>query len=299
MNILITGSNGFVGQRLAEKLRQNGHTVNGFDRETGEDITSKTDCEKAGQGNDAIYHLAAVLDEENKALEEVNIRGTENILEAAAKARCKQFIFLSTVGVHGNYNGIIDEQSPITPATRYEKSKAEAEKIVHEFQEMVPTTIIRSALVFGPNLYWEKIIKLVLKGFPIIGGGKQIWQTIYIDDLVDALAFVLGKEDCIHETFLVAEQEKHTLADLYRQIQESKGICLKTKEMPAWQASLIATAYKIAGKKSIVNKAHIERLVRQRDYNTAKLNALGWQAKTTMEEAVEKTAQALEKGNKT
>jgi len=294
MNILVTGSSGFIGQKLVKKITALGHEVKGFDKETGGDITNKTQCEKACQGMDAVYHLAAVLDEKSKILEQVNINGTENILEAAAKARCSQFIYLSTVGIHGNYEGIIDEQSPIMPATRYEKSKAEAEKTVNEFREMIPTTIIRSALVFGPNQYWKKIITMVKKGFPIIGGGKQVWQTIYADDLADALAFVLGKEECIDETFVVAEQEKHTLHELYKEIQAATGTTNEIKTMSKCKATILATLLSFSGKKSIISKEHIQRLTRQRDYNTAKINALGWKAKTKMKQAAEKTVKSLQ-----
>lgn len=292
MNILITGSTGFVGKKLVKQLKKQGHTVKEFDTSLGQDITNKKQCEQACQKTDAVYHLAAILDEQNKLLEEVNVKGTENILEAAAKARCKQFIFLSTVGIHGNYDGTIDEKTPIMPATKYEKSKAKAEKLVHEFQEMVPATIIRAALVLGPNKYWEKIIKMVKKGFPIIQGGKQVWQTIYIDDLADALVFVLGKEECINETFVIAEQEKHTLLELYKTIQETFGMKAEIKTMPLYKAMALATILKILGKKSIISKEHIQRLVRQREYNTSKIESLGWRPKTTMKEAVKKTLAA-------
>jgi len=293
MKVVVTGSSGFVGKRLVKALRAEGHLVKEFDISQGNDLLSQEQCRQACKGIEAVYHLAAVLDEESQNLFEVNVRGTENILEAAAKERCTQFIFLSTVGVYGNFKGIVDEKTETKPSTKYEKSKAEAEKIVLDFQEMLPSTIVRAALVLGPNTFWEKIVKLVEKEFPLIGGGKQPWQIIYIDDLVSALVFVLGKEKCLGTTLVVAEKEKHSLKELYEEMQKALGMEPEAKAVSIWKAKLLAGFYKLKGKKSILSSAHIERLVRQRVYNTGKINKLGWQAKTGMKEAVQKTVKAL------
>lgn len=290
MRVLATGSRGFVGKRLVRALEQKGHAVKEFDIELGNDLLDEAQCMQACNGIDAVFHLAAVLDEKSARLEKVNVEGTEKILEAAAKQRCQQFIFLSTVGVNAGVKGRIGEKSPFAPRTPYEKSKAKAEKIVLESQEMLPITIVRSALVLGPNDYWKGIVKLVKKGFPLIGGGKQEWQAIYIDDLVSALVFVLGKKECIGETFIVAEQGRPTLRQIYEEIQKQLGIKRKIKTMPVWLAKLGAL---LKGNKGIVSCEHIDRLARKRSYDTAKISALGWKAKTTMEEAVKKTVAEL------
>jgi nucleoside-diphosphate-sugar epimerase len=290
MRVLVTGSRGFVGKRLARALEQKGHAVKEFDLALGNDLLDPAQCMQACNGIDAVFHLAAVLDEKSPLLEKVNILGTENMLDAAAKQKCEQFIFLSTAGVNAGCKGIIDEKSPFMPKTPYEKSKAKAERLAIDSQEMLPITIIRSALVLGPNEYWKGIVKLVKKGFPLIGGGKQEWQTIYIDDLVSALLFVLGKKECLGETFIVSEQGRPTLRKIYAEIQKQLGIKAKIKTMPAWAAKLFAL---LRGNKGLASIEHINRLTRKRSYSTAKISALGWKAKTGTEEAVEKTAREL------
>jgi len=292
MNILVTGSNGFVGKKLVQALEKKGHSVKEFDTAQGNDLLDKTQCMQACKGINVIFHLAAILDEKSSLLEKVNVNGTENILEAAAKARCSRFIFLSTVGVNAEVKGIISEKSLIKPITPYEKSKAKAEKLVIEFQEMIPSTIVRSALVFGPNKYWQNIIKLAGKGFPVIGGGKQIWQTIYVDDLISALVFVLEKKECIGETFIVAEQDKPTLRQLYVEIRKGLNTSEKIKTMPKFVAKIVAV---LKGNKGVLTTQHIDRLTRTREYNTSKINSLGWKAKIEIKEAVNKTLMELEK----
>ncbi len=290
MKILVTGSNGFVGKRLVLALEKKGHSVKGFDTAQGNDLLDKRQCRQECKGIEAVFHLAAVLDEKSQMLEKVNVEGTENILEAASKQRCARFIFLSTVGVNAGVKGIVNEESQLKPITPYEKSKARAEKLVLDFQEMISITIIRSALVLGPNKYWQSIIKLAGKDFPIIGGGKQVWQTIFVDDLINALVFVLGKKECIGETFVVAEQGKPTLRQLYSEIRKQLETGGKIKTMPKLVAKIVAV---LKGNKGILTTQHIDRLARERNYNTEKINALGWKAKVGMEEAVNRTVEGL------
>lgn len=297
MNILVTGSRGFVGQKLVKELNAKGYKVSEFDLALGQDILSKEQCVNACKEIDFVFHLAAVLDEKSELLYKVNVNGTENILEACSKAKCKQFIYLSTVGVNAGVKGIVNEESSFKPVTQYEKSKAEAEKLVLEFQEMIPITIIRSALVIGPNKYWKQILKYIGKDKPLVGKGKQVWQTIYIDDLVSALTFVLEKKECMGETFIVAEKEKHSLLELFTEARKDLGLNEKSKHVPVWLANLKAKTDSLRGKKSIAIKEHIERLARERNYNTEKIESLGWKAKVGMKEAVYKTLKELEKIN--
>lgn len=278
MNILVTGSSGFVGRRLVNALHRKGHNVMCFDTGNGKDITKNEDIVAAMHGIEVVYHLAAVLDEKNAAdLEEVNVQGTKNVLEAASKAKIEQFVFLSTVGVMGDIKGKVDETAAYKPKTPYEKSKAEAEKLVLSYQEALPVTIVRAALAYGNNKYWQGIVKLVRKGFPIIGSGKNKWQIIYVDDLVDVLVFLLGKEDALVETFIVAGESAPTLKQLYGEIAKQLGIKNnKVKTIPKFIAKIIAWFSK---KNKLLTSEHIDRLVRNREYNTGKIKKLGWKAK--------------------
>lgn len=302
MRILVTGSAGFIGARLVDALRARGHYAIGFSAEQGKDVLNFEALNTAVKGMDVVYHLAAVLDElKREEMRKVNVKGTENALQAAAKNDVKQFIYLSSVGVYGNFKGKADERSEIKPDTAYEKTKAEAEKLVWDYQEMVPVTIIRSALVMGANEYWKGIIKMIKKGSPIIGSAEQKWQTIYVDDLVDALVFVLGKEETFGEIYNVAEKDEPSLKEIYFEIKKNLGMEMKFKNVPAFLGMLLAYAMsfkaKISGKKSIMLPAHVKRLLKQRFYSTEKIQKLGFSPKYDMKKAVEKTVNELKEKN--
>ncbi|MBU1939775.1 MAG: NAD(P)-dependent oxidoreductase [Candidatus Diapherotrites archaeon] len=300
MKVVVTGSEGFVGKELANALIRRSHQVERFDVKLGHNILDKGAVEKAVTGADAVYHLAAQLDEGAKDLFEVNVQGTKNVLEACEKARVKQLIYLSTVGVMGKlkHGQCADENTPINPETNYEKSKADAEKAAQEYLESIPLTIVRAAFVIGPSGFWTGIIKQAKHNFPLVGEGKNKWQVIYYRDLADALVFLLGKEDAMGEIFIIAEDKGVTLRELYIALRKELGVTEGLKTISPLMAKAVSWIYftgaTITHKKTVVMPAHIDRLERERCYSTKKINALGWHAKTSTMQAVAETVKALE-----
>ncbi len=288
MKVLVTGGDGFIGTRLVALLRKRGHFVREFKGE----ITDKANVEKQMEGAEAVCHLAALIDESlpRERMFAVNVQGTKNTLEAAAKARVQRFIYVSTVGVHGEIKGKIDETAPFNPETKYEQSKAEAEKVVHGYLEVLPITIVRPALVLGANDYWKKIIDQVAKGFPLVGEGKNKWQIVYVDDLAEALAGLLGREDAIGETYIVAEEKPSTLREIYEEINQRLGMKEPVKTMAKGTAKLLSYGFllqgMVTGKKSILLPAHVDRVVRNREYSIDKIKALGWKPRYDAKAAV-------------
>ncbi|MBI2598494.1 MAG: NAD-dependent epimerase/dehydratase family protein [Candidatus Diapherotrites archaeon] len=297
MKILVTGSDGFIGKLLALELSKAGHQIIEFDSKKGNNILNTEEVKKAVMGIDAVYHLAASLREDDPNLFETNVQGTKNLLEAAETQRLHRFTYLSTAGVMGEIKGIGNEQSSQNPQTPYEKSKAEAEELVLSYQEILPITIVRSAIVMGPNNEWKEIIKMVKKNFPLIGSGKNFWQTVYAKDLVDALVFLLDKKKAVGETFIVAEEKPKTLKELVQLIRKELEMKQEMKTIPNWLGVVFAYALltysKITGKKTIITPAHVQRLLRNRHYSIEKIKKLGWRPKYSTEEAVKETIAEL------
>lgn len=301
MRILITGSTGMIGARLVKKLGKK-HAIVEASRTKGVDISNFDSVKKLMKKVDVVIHAAAELDETKgeKEIWKTNVEGTQHLLDAAEDNDVQQFIFLSTVGVYGETLERLNETSPTNPITAYEKSKAEAEKRVWDRQEVFPVTIIRPALVMGPNSYWAGIFKTVQKGFPLIGKGNNAWQMVHVDELVGLIEKTIGNEDAYNAVFLAAENETHTLREVVDAIAEILGKKHPgsiPKAMGMGIAHLFGIYGKISGKKTLLIPAHVKRLFKHRAYDTLAARKLGWKPTMSTREALEKTFQELnEKG---
>ncbi len=300
MKILITGSTGMIGSRLVEKLKTK-HTIVEFSRRKGMDITKLEDVEKAIHGIDIVIHAAAELEETKGEAEmfRTNVEGTRNLLTAAEEEGVEQFIHLSTVGIYGDTQGKIREDSETDPHTAYERSKKEAETLVWNMQEVFPVTIVRPAIVVGPNKYWASIFKTIKKGFPLIGKGTNAWQMIQVDDLVDFIAMCVGNDDTYNEAYLVAEQEAHTL----REIVDMMADILKVKRPGSIPIVLgMAVSYffgiqgKLLGKKPLLTPPHVKRMLKHREYDISKALKTKWKPKHSTRQALEDTYTQLVQG---
>ena len=275
MKIAITGAKGMIGRALVKKLSAKGNKVIECDRENC-DVLDPGQLRKAFNGAEVVVHLAAALEEGADDIHEVNVKGTENSLETSAENKVRQFIFLSTVGVYGNSPGMKDENSPLNPQTEYEKSKAEAEKKVLSYQEVFHVTILRPALVVGDNKYWRGIIKTISKGFPLIGSGKNSFQLLCLQDLVEAIRFCIDREECYGETFIVAEKEASTLGGIVDHIRKELGMKGATPKVPRFMGNALVAANSLLEFNPLLKKSYVERLAHERLYSTKKLEALGW-----------------------
>jgi len=141
--VLMTGASGFVGSHLAPALVQATWTVRravrspeGLDDEVVIDtIGPETDWQAALEGVDAVVHLAARVHHKHEEhavqlYRNVNIAGTLHLARSAGMAGVRQFIFVSTVLVHGRSNdgrAPFSEEDVLTPRGLYGISKAAAE----------------------------------------------------------------------------------------------------------------------------------------------------------------------------
>ena len=287
MKVAVTGSNGLIGKILVQKLRGKKFEVAECSRQNC-DVLNPKQVEGALKGAKIVVHCAAQLEEEAHDIFDINVKGTENVLEAAAKNNAEQFIFLSSVGVYGPVPGLKDEKTESRAETNYEKSKLEAEKKVLSFQEVFHTTIMRPAIVVGRNRYWKKIIATIRKGFPLPGSGKNKWQMVCAEDVAEAIIFCIAKEECFGETFIVAENEESlmTLEELVNFARKELGLKGGTGKIPLWIAKIMAFLNSFIKIIPLLTPSYLARMQRERAYSTKKLEALGWKAKRSGKECL-------------
>src|SRR4051794_10843247 len=144
--IVVSGGAGVMGRRLIDGLGERGETVRALDRPGTElkdvdlrhvDVSDARTLEGVFDGADTVYHLAAVLIARDPAVfERVNTQGTRNMVEGAAAAGVKHFIFISSASVVYPYT------------TAYSLSKREGERLVRE-QNRMQWTIVRPTLAYN------------------------------------------------------------------------------------------------------------------------------------------------------
>jgi len=162
MNILITGSCGFIGSRLAAKLVEKNHVVTGLMHEQKIDNSSikminadLTDQNLSipDEKYDVVFHLAAVtpMEKNKKKIKKVNYDGTVNLFNQI-KNKTKFFVYVSGLGVFGDVgNQIINEKTPLKPHTDYSKIRLEAQHYLESNckKNSIPFTVVYLGEVYG------------------------------------------------------------------------------------------------------------------------------------------------------
>ena len=205
MNILITGSEGFLGLRLCAMLEeQTEHTIFRYDIQLGNDVFNGEQLDKALSGADACIHLAAISDlyiaeKYPKLTQDLNIEATRLVLEGCNR-HGDRLLFASTVCAYGN-NGYeqCDENSPLAPTEVYAKSKAAAEGLLAN--ELHKHCILRLATFYGPNMRTSLATSVFLDALMsdetlyVHGNGQQTRCYIHVDDVAQGIITILESEE--------------------------------------------------------------------------------------------------------
>jgi UDP-N-acetylglucosamine 4-epimerase len=214
---LVTGGAGFIGSNLCEAIIEKGYNVRCFDKSANResdniahlkinpafefitgDIRDYETCSYACRGVDFILHHAAYgspgVADTPLLYEEVNIKGTLNMMEAAKQAGAKKFVYMSSASVYGADAGLPKkEEKTGNLLSMYALTKRINEQYGQIYADLygLETYGLRCFNVFGrrqSDLMIPKFIKLLLNGeSPVISGdGSQTRDYIYIDDVICA-----------------------------------------------------------------------------------------------------------------
>lgn len=247
-SIVITGSSGFVGRKLALTLINQGFKVIGIDTHRNNDLDCKQlELDLAEDDfflelpeNAILIHLAALstdsaCSEDPIAAIDANIRATIRVLENARKAKAAHFIFASSEWVYPESNSIIDQKESDSLVLEnlnslYAMTKLFGESLVRVNSNMNYTTL-RFGIVYGPRLSpgsaVESIaLKVYLNEEISVGSESTSRRFIYIDDLVNGIISTLKSDsrNISRKTFNLAGPE---LVSLDRIVQTANSVLNK------------------------------------------------------------------------
>lgn len=277
MKIVLTGSTGFLGTRIADQIdRQSDLSLTRIVRRTLssaggsqiliDSLDASTDWSAALKSQRVVIHTAArahiMKDEVSDPLAEyrkVNVEGTLNLARQAAAEGVRRFVFISSIKVNGEQTPInrpiVVEDGP-KPEDAYGMSKMEAEQGLRELASKtgMEIVIIRSPLVYGPSVKgnFASMIKLVAKGLPLpLGAVHNKRSLVALDNLVDLIITCIDHPGAANQTFLVSDGEDLSTTQLLQGVAEAMG---KPSRLIPVPASLLQLGATLLGKKSVAQR---------------------------------------------
>lgn len=315
--ILVTGATGFTGGKLARRLAAQGENVralvrdeakarslaaDGIDVRVGQ-LTSLEDVIAAARGCEQIHHIAAVFrtaGHPDSYYREVNVGGTQNVLEAARRLDCERVIHCSTGGVHGHIaNPPADETYPFGPGDVYQRTKLEAElAVMAAARNGQPVVVVRPAPIYGEgDLRFLKLYRAIARGvFVMIGSGKPKLHIVHIDDLVDGILLCSTSQAALGEVFIFAGPQAPTLNELVGHIAAALGVAPPRWRIPVWPVLAAgALCEGICVPLRVDPPLHRRRVhffTHHREFDCSKAaRLLGYSPKVTPAEGIARTAQ--------
>ena len=249
MKVLVTGGAGFVGSHVLDRLQTHGHEPRNLDLVASPyhcngnavetvvgDLRDESAVRDAIRGCDAVLHLAAVADvnhvvEDPVRAEDVNVRGTRILLDAARAKGIDRFVYASTVWVYGNSldDGAVAEDTPLTlPTHLYTATKLAGEMYTRSYGELygVPHTILRFGIPYGPRARAAAVLAAFVararegKPLTIAGDGAQTRQFVYVEDLANGIVAALAPQ-AVNRTYNLVRDEAvsiRQIADIVRDL---------------------------------------------------------------------------------
>lgn len=251
MKIFLTGSTGFVGEKILQDLLRNNYQIRCLIRQGSEhkiaayrdkgidivygDITDAHSLEGKLKGCDAAINLVGIIREfphKGITFEKLHYEGTSNIVRAARSQGVGRLIQMSSLGArpHGK--------------TQYQQTKFRAEESVRG--SGLDYTIFRPSVIFGPDDKFVNLFANMLKTIqfvPVVGNGRYKIQPVALENVSTGFVKSIGQKNAIGKTFEVGGPEKLDFNTIIDNIGEV--LCLPPYKIhiPAFIMSLMAELF--------------------------------------------------------
>ncbi len=227
---LVTGGLGYIGSYAVRDILERGWRVRILDNRYRSDPAVEAELagldgveivegdiryahtvERAVQGAEAVVHLAAVCI--NKSIADptesldVNLMGTQNVVDAAARAGVRRFVYASSASVYGNSDALpMREDAPLDPITPYCVAKLAGEQMLSFYARRTNMSWIalRFFNVYGPgqpvDAYYTSVVVTFLRRLaageaPVIDGrGEQTMDFVHVEDVAHAVGLALDSD---------------------------------------------------------------------------------------------------------
>jgi nucleoside-diphosphate-sugar epimerase len=261
--IAVTGASGYIGRATLHWLAREGLVV-GVGRaapafrlspSASWRATGATAPQPAAfKGCDIVIHLAgrahttvATTDGQD-LFDLVNRRLALDTAVAARAAGVRRFVFVSTIGVHGNWSAeLVRANSPLRLETPYVRSKWAAEQELARLCGDAGMTlcIVRPPMVYGPGCpgNFQRLLRLVASGLPLpFGSMRSVRSFVHVENLASFLAASATRPLPAHSVFVIGDGSDWSTVQLVRAMAEALGKRSRAFPFPLGLLRLAASA---------------------------------------------------------
>jgi UDP-glucuronate 4-epimerase len=269
---LVTGGAGFIGSHLVDSLLADGWRVTVFDSfDPFYDPAIKEANVRAHRANsrfalvhgdlrdadavhalgatpfDVIVHLAARAGvrpsiEDPVGYQDVNVTGTQLLLELGRRTGIQQFVFASSSSVYGVNPRVPwrEEDHVLEPISPYASTKVSGELLGHVYSHLYGMRFLalRFFTVYGPrqrpDLAIHKFAKLMLAGkpVPVFGDGSTRRDYTYVDDVIRGVRAAMEYTGSRYEVINLGNTRTVTLSEMIAGLEHSLGVTAKIERHP-------------------------------------------------------------------
>jgi UDP-glucose 4-epimerase len=309
--VLVTGSDGFIGSHLVERLVAEGASVRAFciynsrgsagwldevpeatraalDIRLG-DIRDDRIVEAAVAGVEVVFHLAALIAipysyVAAQSFVDTNVGGTLNVLEAAVRSRVRRVIHTSTSEVYGTPESLpIRETHPLHAQSPYAATKVAADQLALAFHRSfeLPVVVLRPFNTYGPRQSERAVLPTMLR--QLLAGRREVQlgrldtrrDLTYVADTVDGFVRAATAEGIDGRTIQLGTGRSESIGELFEIAKRLTGV----------EASVVRSEDRVRPDAS-------EVMALQSDPTLAR-ELLGWSASTDLETGIAATIEWL------
>ena len=316
MKVFVTGATSLIGGAVVARLVDRGDDVTVFQRRPSGlnvvehlgDITDRSAVVAALAGSDAVVHVAArvAMTGPWEAFEQINVVGTQNVLDAAREVGVSRFVQVSSPSVAHTGEPLVAASAGIADPARarghYARSKAQAEMLaLGASSDAMPVVAIRPHLIWGPGdtQLVGQIVDRARKGrLAIVGSGAALIDSIYIDNAADALVAALDRAPLLGgRAFVVTNGQPRPVRELVSRIVPAAGLTPPRRKVPfqvARTGGLIAErlwAVRGADSEPPMTSFLAEQLATAHWFDQRETRrALNWEPKVSLDEGFDRLA---------
>jgi UDP-glucuronate 4-epimerase len=271
MNVLVTGAAGFIGSHLVDSLLADGVAVTALDNFDGfydraikeqniqshrrhpgwrlveADIRDAEALDAASGSYEVVVHLAAKAGvrpsiEDPITYQDVNVRGTQNLLEFARRRQIPRFVFASSSSVYGVNPRVpwSEADRVLEPISPYASSKVSGELLGHVYSHLYGLRFIglRFFTVYGPrqrpDLAISKFARLMLaeQPVPVFGDGSTRRDYTYIDDITAGIRAAMAYDRTPYEIVNLGNNRTVSLAEMIAGLESALGLKARIERLP-------------------------------------------------------------------